>query len=50
MTTLPYSFNWTLSPDGLTLAIAKANKLDIRTQPVIRLLTLKDGKERSISR
>jgi Tol biopolymer transport system component len=46
---LPYSFNWTLSPDGLTLAIAKANKLDILTQPVIRLLTLKDGKERSIS-
>ncbi len=46
---LPYSFNWTLSPDGLTLAIAKANKLDIRTQPVIRLLTLKDGKERNIA-
>ena len=46
---LPYSFNWTLSPDGLTLAIAKANKLDIRTQPLIRLLTLKDGKERSIA-
>ena len=46
---LPYSFNWTLSPDGLTLAIAKANKLDILTKPVIRLLTLKDGKERSIS-
>ena len=46
---LPYSFNWTLSPDGSTLAIAKANKLDILTQPVIRLLTLKDGKERSIS-
>jgi Tol biopolymer transport system component/DNA-binding winged helix-turn-helix (wHTH) protein len=45
---LPYSFNWTLSRDGLTLAIAKANKLDILTQPVIRLLTLKGGKERSI--
>ena len=46
---LPYSFNWTLSPDGSTLAIAKANKLDIRTQPVIRLLTLKNGNERSIA-
>lgn len=42
---LPYSYNWTLSPDGSTLAIAKANKLDIVTQPVIRLLNLKDGKE-----
>ena len=46
---LPYAFNWTLSPDGLTLAIAKANKLDIRVQPEIRLLTLKDGKERRIA-
>jgi hypothetical protein len=42
---LPYSFNWTLSPDGLTLAIAKANKLDILTKPVIRLLTRKTVKK-----
>ena len=26
---LPYAYNWTLSPDGSTLAIAKSNKLDI---------------------
>ena len=46
---LPYAFNWSLSPDGSTLAIAKANKLDIIVQPEIRLLTLKDGKERRIA-
>jgi len=45
---LPYSFNWSLSPDGSVLAIAKSNKLDIAVLPVIRLLTLKDGKERSM--
>ena len=46
---LPYAYNWTLSPDGSTLAIAKSNKLDIIVQPEIRLLTLKDGKERRIA-
>lgn len=45
---LPYSYNWSLSPDGSVLALAKSNKLDIAVQPVIRLLTLKDGKERSM--
>jgi eukaryotic-like serine/threonine-protein kinase len=45
---LPYSFNWSLTPDGSMLAIAKANKVDITVEPVIRLLTLKDGKERNI--
>lgn len=46
---LPYAYNWSLSPDGSTLAMAKSNKLDIIVQPVIRLLTLKDGKERRIA-
>jgi Tol biopolymer transport system component len=41
---MPYFFNWSLSPDGSMLAMAK--KMDIAVQPEIRLLTLKDGKER----
>ena len=45
---LPYSFNWSLSPDGSVLSLAKSNKLDIEVTPLIRLLTLKDGKERSM--
>jgi Tol biopolymer transport system component/DNA-binding winged helix-turn-helix (wHTH) protein len=43
---VPYFYNWTLSPDGATLAMAK--KMETATEPVIRLLTLKGGKERSI--
>ena len=43
---MPYVFNWSLSPDGSMLAMAK--KMDIAVQPEIRLLTLKDGKERII--
>ncbi len=46
---LPYAYNWSLSPDGSTLAIAKASKLDIVAPPAIRLLTLKDGKERTVA-
>jgi hypothetical protein len=45
---IPYSYNWRLAPNGSVLAIAKANKLDISVQPDIRLLTLKDGQERTI--
>ena len=42
----PYFFNWSLSPDGSMLAMAK--KMDIAVRPEIRLLTLKDNKERII--
>jgi dipeptidyl aminopeptidase/acylaminoacyl peptidase len=42
----PYLYNWSLSPDGAMLAVAK--KMDIAVQPDIRLLTLKDGKERIV--
>jgi hypothetical protein len=45
---IPYAYNWSLSPDGSMLAIAKSNKLDIAVQPVIRLLTLKNGQQRTI--
>ena len=44
---IPYFYNWTLSPDGSMLAMAK--KMETTAAPVIRLLTLKDGKERSIT-
>lgn len=41
---LPQFFNWTLSPDGSTLAIAKAVAGD--PSPRIRLVSLKDGSDR----
>jgi Tol biopolymer transport system component/DNA-binding winged helix-turn-helix (wHTH) protein len=41
---IPYSFNWSLSPDGSMLALAK--KTDIAVQPEIRLLMLRDHTER----
>lgn len=41
-----YFYNWSLTPDGSMLAIAK--KTDIAVQPEIRLLKLKDGKERKM--
>ncbi len=41
---LPYAYNWSLSPDGSTLAIAKARKLDLSINPDIRLLRFTDGK------
>ena len=44
---MPYFYNWTLSPDGATLAMAK--KMEVAAEPRIRLLSLKDGKERSIT-
>jgi Tol biopolymer transport system component/DNA-binding winged helix-turn-helix (wHTH) protein len=44
---IPYFYNWSLSSDGAVLAMAK--KMESTVAPVIRLLTLKDGKERSIS-
>jgi Tol biopolymer transport system component/DNA-binding winged helix-turn-helix (wHTH) protein len=45
---LPYAYNWSLSPDGSTLAIAKASKLDLSVKPDIRLLSLTDHSERTI--
>jgi Tol biopolymer transport system component/DNA-binding winged helix-turn-helix (wHTH) protein len=42
----PQLFNWTLSPDGSTLAVAKA-KWDAESQ--IRFISLKDGSERSVA-
>jgi len=45
---LPYGFNWSLSPDGSTLAFAKASKLDLSIRPDIRLLSLRDHSERTI--
>jgi Tol biopolymer transport system component/DNA-binding winged helix-turn-helix (wHTH) protein len=45
---LPYAYNWSLSPDGSTLAIAKAGKLDLSVKPDIRLLSLTDHSERTI--
>ena len=41
---LPQFFNWTLSPDGSTLAICKAIAGD--PSPRIRLVSLKDGSDR----
>jgi Tol biopolymer transport system component/DNA-binding winged helix-turn-helix (wHTH) protein len=41
---VPQFFNWTLSPDGATLAIAKAIAGD--PSPRIRLVSLKDGSDR----
>ncbi len=41
---IPYSFNWSLSPDGSMLALAK--KMDVAVQPEIRLLMLRDHTER----
>lgn len=40
-------FNWTLSPDGSTLAIARAIESD--PSPRIRLVSLKDGSDRWLS-
>ena len=45
---LPYAFNWSLSPDGSTLAFAKASKLDLSVRPDIRLMSLRDHSERTI--
>jgi Tol biopolymer transport system component/DNA-binding winged helix-turn-helix (wHTH) protein len=45
---LPYAYNWSLSPDGSTLAIAKARKLDLPVKPDIRLLSLTNHRERTI--
>jgi Tol biopolymer transport system component/DNA-binding winged helix-turn-helix (wHTH) protein len=45
---LPYAYNWSLSPEGSTLAIAKASKLDLSVKPDIRLLSLTDHTERTI--
>jgi Tol biopolymer transport system component/DNA-binding winged helix-turn-helix (wHTH) protein len=42
-----YSFNWSLSPDAKLLAFSK--KLGVQGQPVIRLLSLEDAKERRIA-
>lgn len=44
---VPQFFNWTLSPDGSTLAIAKAIAGD--RSPRIRLVFLKDGSDRWIT-
>jgi Tol biopolymer transport system component/DNA-binding winged helix-turn-helix (wHTH) protein len=46
---LPHAYNWSLSSDGSTLAIAKASKLDVSVKPDIRLLSLNGHGERTIS-
>jgi len=45
---IPYAYNWSLAPDGSTLAIAKAKKIDLSVTPDIRLLSLTDHTERTI--
>jgi hypothetical protein len=40
----PYSFNWTLSPDGQTMAFAK--KLSVENEPAIRIFSLANSTER----
>jgi len=42
---LPQMYNWTLSPDGTTLAIAKG-KLEAMSEPTIRLVSLKGAPDR----
>ncbi len=42
-----YSFNWSLSPDGKLLAFAK--RPGVQGQPMIRLFSVEDAKERHIS-
>lgn len=44
---VPQFFNWTLSPDGSTVAIAKAIAGD--PLPRVRLVSLKDGSDRWLS-
>jgi len=46
---VPYSYNWSLSPDGSTLALAKAAKMGFSVRPDIRLLTLPDHKDRTFT-
>jgi DNA-binding winged helix-turn-helix (wHTH) protein/Tol biopolymer transport system component len=45
---LPQAYNWSLSPDGTTLAIAKG-KWNGGEEPVIRLISLKSGAERTLA-
>jgi Tol biopolymer transport system component/DNA-binding winged helix-turn-helix (wHTH) protein len=45
---VPYAYNWSLAPDGSTLAIAKARKIDLSVTPDIRILSLTDHTERTI--
>lgn len=42
-----YSFNWSLSPDGKLLAFSK--RPGVQGQPMIKLFSLEDAKERHIS-
>jgi DNA-binding winged helix-turn-helix (wHTH) protein/Tol biopolymer transport system component len=42
----PYGFNWTLSPDGRTMAFSE--KLGIRKEPELRLVSVSDGSERRV--
>ncbi len=46
---IPYAYNWSLSPDGLTLAVAKSQKMDLLAKPDIRLLSLAGHTDRTIS-
>jgi Tol biopolymer transport system component/DNA-binding winged helix-turn-helix (wHTH) protein len=41
----PYAFNWTLSPDGTTLAMS--TKLGSQKEPVLRLISIGNGRERT---
>ena len=45
---IPYAYNWSLAPDGSTLAIAKARKIELTVTPDIRLLSLANHTERTI--
>lgn len=44
---LPYAYNWSLSPDGTTLAIAK--KLDPPAEASIRLVSILGGADRVVT-
>ena len=46
---IPYAYNWSLAPDGSTLAIAKARKIELTVTPDIRLLSLANHTERTIT-
>lgn len=43
----PYLYNWTLSPDGRTLAVAK--RLEVPTPAAIRMISLDGSPERTVS-
>ena len=42
----PYTFNWSLSPDGATLAMSR--KVGVEKEPVLRLISIGNGRERTL--